>query len=106
DLRTDLAHRLVYRALDLRAEVVDDRVDVDRSQAAPHANAHAAADARAQTTVVLLLLTLAPPAVGLGPRLARPAQRDRAAERLELDVRAAVRSEERRVGKEGRAGGQ
>src|SRR5207249_1428515 len=82
--------------LDLRADLADDGVDVDvdRSQAEadadPDPEAEPAADARAQTTVVLLLLALAPPPIGLGPRSARSAQRDHAAERLELDVRAAA----------------
>ena len=40
--------------------------------------------------LVLVAFALAARALGFGPRLARPPQRDRAAERLELDVRAAV----------------
>ena len=44
---------------------------------------------------LFVLVALAPLPFDLRPRLARPAQRDRAAERLELDVRAAVAERER-----------
>src|SRR5207244_4381470 len=83
DLGLRLDHRFVHCLVD--GCIVD--------EAAAEANAEPATDAGAQRADILVLVAAA--ALGLGPRLTRAPQRDRAAERFELDVGAAVAERER-----------